>query len=43
MNLADGIVTIDVVDGGELIFSEKFACITCGINLLQHQSVVPST
>jgi excinuclease ABC subunit A len=32
MNLADGIVTIDVVDGGELIFSEKFACIACGIS-----------
>ncbi len=32
MNLADGIVTVDVVDGGELVFSEKFACISCGIS-----------
>jgi excinuclease ABC subunit A len=32
MNLADGIVTVDVGDGGELVFSEKFACISCGIS-----------
>jgi excinuclease ABC subunit A len=32
MNLADGIVTIDTMAGGELIFSEKFACIACGIS-----------
>jgi excinuclease ABC subunit A len=32
MNLADGIVTIDVAEGGELVFSEKFACISCGIS-----------
>jgi excinuclease ABC subunit A len=32
MNLADGIVTIDTMDGGELVFSEKFACIACGIS-----------
>jgi excinuclease ABC subunit A len=32
MNLADGIVTVDVGDAGELVFSEKFACITCGIS-----------
>ena len=32
MNLADGIVAIDVADGGELVFSEKFACINCGIS-----------
>jgi excinuclease ABC subunit A len=32
MNLADSIVTIDTMDGGELVFSEKFACIACGIS-----------
>jgi excinuclease ABC subunit A len=32
MNLADGIVTIDTMDGGELVFSEKFACIACGLS-----------
>jgi excinuclease ABC subunit A len=32
MHLADGIVTIDTLDGGELVFSEKFACIACGIS-----------
>jgi excinuclease ABC subunit A len=32
MNLADGIVTIDTMDSGELVFSEKFACIACGIS-----------
>jgi excinuclease ABC subunit A len=32
MNLGDSIVTIDTMDGGELVFSEKFACITCGIS-----------
>jgi excinuclease ABC subunit A len=32
MHLADGIVTVDAGDGGELVFSEKFACISCGIS-----------
>ena len=32
MDLADGIVTIDTLDGSELVFSEKFACIACGIS-----------
>ena len=32
MHLADGIVTIDTLDGSELVFSEKFACIACGIS-----------
>jgi excinuclease ABC subunit A len=32
MSLADGIVTIATMDGGELVFSEKFACIACGIS-----------
>jgi excinuclease ABC subunit A len=32
MHLAEGIVTIDTMDGGELVFSEKFACIACGIS-----------
>jgi excinuclease ABC subunit A len=32
MHLADGIVAIHVVDDGELVFSDKFACIDCGIS-----------
>jgi excinuclease ABC subunit A len=32
MHLADGIVTIDTLDGSELVFSERFACIACGIS-----------
>ncbi|HEU5394020.1 MAG TPA: excinuclease ABC subunit UvrA, partial [Candidatus Methylomirabilis sp.] len=30
--LAEGIVTVSVVDGPELTFSEKLACITCGVS-----------
>lgn len=29
----NGIVVIDVVDGEELLFSEKLACIDCGISM----------
>ena len=29
----DGIVFIDVIDGEELMFSEKFSCIDCGISM----------
>jgi excinuclease ABC subunit A len=32
MHLADGIVAIHIADGEELVFSEKFACIACGIS-----------
>jgi excinuclease ABC subunit A len=30
--LAEGIVTVSVTDGQELTFSEKLACITCGVS-----------
>ena len=30
---ADGVVTIDIIDGEELVFSEKFACVDCGISM----------
>ena len=30
--LAEGIVTVSVVEGPELTFSEKLACITCGVS-----------
>ncbi len=33
LNLAQGIVKIDVIDGEELTFSEHFACIDCGISI----------
>ncbi|NLN17691.1 MAG: excinuclease ABC subunit UvrA [Firmicutes bacterium] len=29
----DGIVVIDVIDGPELTFSEKFACVDCGVSV----------
>ncbi len=29
----DGIVIIDVVGGSELLFSEKFACVDCGVSM----------
>lgn len=32
MNLSDGIVMLDVGDGEALVFSERFACIPCGIS-----------
>jgi excinuclease ABC subunit A len=35
--LADGLVVIDVVDGGELTFSEKFACPEHGVSLPELQ------
>ena len=33
LKLAEGMVVIDVVDGKEMIFSENFACVDCGISL----------
>jgi excinuclease ABC subunit A len=35
--LADGLVVIDLVDGGELTFSEKFACPDHGVSLPELQ------
>lgn len=32
LNLAEGLVTVDVMGKEELLFSEKFACVDCGIN-----------
>ncbi len=32
LNLAEGIATVQVIDQEELLFSEKFACIDCGIS-----------
>ena len=33
LKLADGVVRVAVVDGEELLFSERFACDHCGISL----------
>jgi excinuclease ABC subunit A len=33
LNKAEGLVTIDVIGGEELVFSEKFACVDCGISM----------
>ena len=32
LNLSDGIVKVEIVGGEELVFSEKFACVDCGIS-----------
>lgn len=33
LKLGNGVVQVSVVDGDELLFSEKFACVHCGISL----------
>jgi excinuclease ABC subunit A len=33
LNLGDGVVTVDVMGTGELVFSQNFACISCSIGL----------
>ncbi|MCS6817030.1 MAG: excinuclease ABC subunit UvrA [Blastocatellia bacterium] len=33
LKLTDGIVTIAVVDGGEQLYSEKMACVECGVSV----------
>lgn len=35
LKLTDGAVLVSVVDGAEHLFSEKMACVTCGINIAQ--------
>ncbi|MCL4515398.1 MAG: excinuclease ABC subunit UvrA [Firmicutes bacterium] len=32
LKIGDGIVIIDVIDQNELLFSEKFACVECGLS-----------
>ncbi len=33
INLGNGVVQVSVVDGDELLFSERFACVHCGVSL----------
>lgn len=33
LNLAGGVITVAIVDGEELVFSQNFACVDCGISL----------
>ena len=33
LQLGEGVVLIQIIDGEELMFSENFACIDCGISL----------
>ena len=33
INLGSGVVQVSVVDGEELLFSERFACVHCGVSL----------
>jgi excinuclease ABC subunit A len=35
--LADGLIEVELVDGPRLTFSEKFACVACGISLPEIQ------
>ena len=32
LKLADGVVKIAPLEGDDLVFSDKFACITCGVS-----------
>lgn len=32
-SLADGVVIVDVIDGGEMMFSQNYACDDCGISM----------
>jgi excinuclease ABC subunit A len=33
LKLSEGLILIDVIDGEEILFSEKFACADCGISI----------
>jgi excinuclease ABC subunit A len=33
LKLAEGLVIINVIDGEDILFSEKFACVDCGISI----------
>ncbi len=33
LNHGEGVIFVDVIDGEELMFSEKFSCIDCGISM----------
>ncbi|MGY0373276.1 excinuclease ABC subunit UvrA [Clostridium sp. JNZ J1-5] len=33
LKLSDGLVIVDIIDGEEILFSEKFACPDCGISI----------
>jgi len=33
LSLSDGIILIDVIDGKELMFSQNYACVDCGISI----------
>ncbi|MFZ7101312.1 MAG: excinuclease ABC subunit UvrA [Peptococcaceae bacterium] len=35
LNLAAGVVFIDVIDGEKLVFSQNFACVDCGISFAE--------
>ncbi|MDY6842672.1 MAG: excinuclease ABC subunit UvrA [Thermodesulfobacteriota bacterium] len=35
LNLSDGLVKIEIIDGSEIIFSQKFACAECGVSYLE--------
>ena len=32
LNLGEGILLIDIIDGKELVFSQQFACLDCGVS-----------
>lgn len=35
LNLADGVVYVDLLDGENLVFSQNFACVDCGISFAE--------
>jgi len=35
LNLADGVVFVDIIDGEDLVFSQNFACVDCGISFAE--------
>jgi len=35
LNLAEGLVHVDIIDGERLVFSQNFACVDCGISFAE--------
>ncbi|MDK2824182.1 MAG: excinuclease subunit [Clostridia bacterium] len=35
LDLADGVVFVDIIDGEKLVFSQNFACVDCGISFAE--------
>lgn len=33
LSLADGLALVDIIDGGEMLFSQNYSCVECGISI----------